>query len=43
MAIGKWIGGALCCVLAGGSVLGAIGGFCVGSMLDDDFNVSDGD
>lgn len=43
MAIGKWIGGALGWVLAGGSVLGAIAGYCVGSMLDDAFNASDGD
>ena len=41
MAIGKWIGGALGWVLAGGSVLGAIAGYCVGSMLDDAFNASD--
>lgn len=43
MAIGKWIGSALGWVLAGGSVLGAIAGYCVGSMLDDAFNASDGD
>lgn len=41
MAIGKWIGGALGWVLADGSVLGAIAGYCVGSMLDDAFNASD--
>ena len=41
MAIGKWIGGALGWVLAGGSVLGAIAGYCVGSMLDGAFNASD--
>ncbi|GAB6982432.1 DnaJ domain-containing protein [Prevotella dentasini] len=35
MAIGKWIGGALGWVLAGGSVLGAVAGYCIGSLIDD--------
>ena len=33
MAIGKWIGGALGWILGGG-VLGAVAGFCIGTMLD---------
>ena len=32
MAIGKWIGGALGWILAGGNILGAVAGFCIGSM-----------
>ena len=35
MAIGKWIGGALGWILAGGNILGAVAGFCIGSMLDE--------
>ncbi|WP_028898338.1 DnaJ domain-containing protein [Prevotella sp. HUN102] len=35
MATGKWIGGALGWILGGGSILGAIVGFCIGSLLDD--------
>ncbi|MCR5076592.1 MAG: DnaJ domain-containing protein [Prevotella sp.] len=35
MAIGKWIGGALGWIVAGGSILGAVAGFCIGSMLDE--------
>jgi len=34
MAIGKWIGGALGWILGGG-VLGAVAGFCIGTMLDE--------
>ncbi|WP_277064611.1 DnaJ domain-containing protein [Prevotella aurantiaca] len=40
MAIGKWIGGALGWILAGGNVLGAIAGYCIGTLLDDGFNAS---
>lgn len=35
MAIGKWIGGALGWVVAGGNMLGAIAGYCIGSLIDD--------
>ena len=35
MAIGKWIGGTLGWILAGGNILGAVAGFCIGSMLDE--------
>lgn len=41
MEIAKWIGGALGWVLAGGSVLGAVAGYCIGSLLDDAFAGSD--
>lgn len=37
MAIGKWIGGALGWVIGGGSILGAVAGYCIGSLLDDAF------
>lgn len=36
MAIFKWIGGAL--GWATGGILGALGGYCIGSMLDDALN-----
>ena len=39
MALGKWIGGALGWILGGGSILGAIAGYCIGSMLDDSMAV----
>lgn len=35
MALGKWIGSALGWILSGGNVLGAIAGYCIGSMLSD--------
>lgn len=35
MALGKWIGGALGWIVGGGSILGVIAGFCIGSLLDD--------
>jgi dnaJ domain protein len=41
MALGKWIGGALGWILSGGNVLGAIAGYCIGSLLGDAFNASD--
>lgn len=34
MAIGKWIGGVLGWIVSGGSVFGALAGFCIGSMVD---------
>lgn len=37
MALGKWIGGALGWIIGGGSILGAIAGYCIGSLLDDSF------
>lgn len=37
MAIGKWIGGALGWILSG-SMLGALAGFSIGSMLDEALN-----
>ena len=33
MALGKWIGSALGWILSGGNVLGAIAGYCIGSLL----------
>ena len=41
MALGKWIGSALGWILSGGNVLGAIAGYCIGSLLGDAFNASD--
>lgn len=35
MALGKWIGSALGWILSGGNVLGAIAGYCIGSLLSD--------
>jgi dnaJ domain protein len=35
MALGKWIGSALGWILSGGNVLGAIAGYCIGSMLSE--------
>lgn len=35
MALGKWIGSALGWILSGGNVLGAIAGYCIGSLLND--------
>lgn len=43
MAIGKWIGGALGWVLAGGSVLGAVAGYCIGSLIDEATKGNDDD
>ena len=40
MALGKWIGGALGWIIGGGSILGAIAGYCIGSLLDDSFEGS---
>lgn len=34
MAIGKWIGGVLGWIAGGGSILGALAGFCIGSVFD---------
>jgi len=34
MAIGKWIGGVLGWIIGGGSVFGALAGFCIGSVVD---------
>ena len=42
MAIGKWIGGALGWIASGGSILGALAGYCIGSLLDDAFAGSNG-
>ena len=42
MAIGKWIGGALGWIATGGSILGALAGYCIGSLLDDAFAGSNG-
>lgn len=42
MAIGKWIGGALGWIASGGNILGALAGFCIGSLLDDAFAGSNG-
>ena len=41
MAIGKWIGGALGWIASGGSILGALAGYCIGSMIDDAIAGSD--
>lgn len=35
MALGKWIGSALGWILSGGNVLGAIAGYCIGSLLSE--------
>ncbi len=35
MAIGKWIGGFLGWIASGGSILGALAGYCIGSLIDD--------
>lgn len=35
MALGKWIGSALGWILSGGNILGAIAGYCIGSLLSD--------
>lgn len=35
MAKGKWIGAALGWILSGGNILGALAGYCVGSLMSD--------
>ena len=35
MALGKWIGSALGWILSGGNALGAIAGYCIGSLLSE--------
>ncbi len=35
MATGKWIGAALGWILSGGNILGALAGYCIGSLLSD--------
>ena len=35
MALGNWIGSALGWILSGGNVLGAIAGYCIGSLLSE--------
>ena len=34
MAIGKWIGGVLGWIASGGSILGALAGYAIGSLID---------
>mgnify|MGYP002624295858 FL=1 len=41
MAIRKWIGGVLGWIASGGSILGALAGYCIGSLLDDAFDSQD--
>lgn len=41
MALGKWIGSALGWILSGGNVLGAIAGYCIGSLLSDATSTSE--
>lgn len=40
MAAGKWIGAALGWVLSGGSILGALAGLCIGSLISDSVTFS---
>lgn len=35
MAKGKWIGAALGWILSGGNILGALAGYCVGSLMSE--------
>lgn len=41
MATGKWIGAALGWIVSGGSILGALAGYCIGNLISDSIEGSD--